>query len=360
MKKLFSLGLCFLFCMSLCCAVWADVEDCMPEPTYTPDMPEYHDRIGGGHYTRREYEDAIVSYQRALALDPTYWHGHYGLAFTYRAMGRLDLSVEQYTKVMEMAPEYAQPYAARAEIYGFLGCDAEAEADLDHYVALNGQYPVPYVARGDFLLEAQEYQRAIEDYTTALEKGLAASVSDEVYLKRALAWLQLGKPDMAAADFEAARQLMPGADAPGPRQDRLVYDEAQVAPGAVPYAFDGFENYVVIIGACDLAPEGWDAGDAEDRLETIRSLQDAFFALSDFYFAYAPQSLENGNALISIVNQVVPMLDTYEVSRFDSSEINTYELWEVIADAWYAFDPEGAASEDMTPTVEMVEFVLYQ
>lgn len=359
MKKFFSLGICFLVFLGLCLSARA-VEECIPEPTYTPDMPEYHEMEGGQHYTSGEFEQAIASYQRALELDPSYWHGYYGLAFTYRAVGRLDLAIENYTKVMEMAPEYAQPYASRAEIYRFLGRGPEAEADLNRYIAMYGQYPIPYIARGDYLLDIEEYQRAADDYTIAFEKGLALSASGEVYLKRALAWLRLDETERATADFEAAGQAFAGADAPSAPPEAPSYDEVESAPGAVPYAFNGFEQYVVIIGAYALDAEDRDPKAAGDQLETIRRRQDAFFALSDFYQGYAPPSVENGNELVSIVNQVLPMLDAYEVSYFDSGDVHPYELWEVIADAWYHFDPEGAASEDMQPTVEMVEFVLYQ
>lgn len=183
-------------------AYWGD---CMPpEPTYTPDMPEYHVKEGNAHYGQGDYEKAITSYETAVAMDATCMNGYYGLAMTYRAMGLLELSIENYTAVMAIAPDYAQPYESRAQVYQFLGRWEEAEADLNEYVKVYGQYPVPYIARGDFYMDREEYQRAVEDYTAALEKGIASSALAEVYLKRAGAWLQLGDMEKATADFNAA------------------------------------------------------------------------------------------------------------------------------------------------------------
>lgn len=177
--------------------------DCMPpEPTYTPDMPSYHKKEGDAYYRQGEYEKAIASYEAAIALDASFMHGHYGLAVTYRAMGLLERSIDSYTAVIAIAPDYAQPYASRAELYQFLHRYDEAEADLNQYVHLYGQYPVPYIVRGDFLMTQGDDQRAAEDYTAALGKGISESALTTVYLKRAEAWLRLFELDKAEADFQ--------------------------------------------------------------------------------------------------------------------------------------------------------------
>lgn len=179
--------------------------NCMPpEPTYTPDMPEYHSRQGDNFYRHGAYEKAIASYEAAISIDPYYMNGYLKMAIAYHAMGLLELSIENYTAVMLVAPDYAQPYASRAQIYQFLRRYEEAEADLNQYVRLYGQYPVPYIARGDFYMERGEYQRAAADYSTALEKGIADSALSGLYLKRAQAWLKLGEMDKAQADCNEA------------------------------------------------------------------------------------------------------------------------------------------------------------
>lgn len=183
-------------------AYWGD---CMPpDPTYTPDMPEYHVKEGNAYYGQGDYEKAIASYEAAIAIDRSFMNGYYGLAMTYRAMGLLDLAIENYTAVIAVSPDYAQPYESRAQLYEFLGRWEEAEADLNEYVAICGQYPVPYIVRGDFYMERKEYRRAVDDYTVALEKGITSSALVEVYLKRAGAWLKLGDAERATADFNAA------------------------------------------------------------------------------------------------------------------------------------------------------------
>jgi tetratricopeptide (TPR) repeat protein len=181
------------------------VGDCFPdEPVLTPDLPEYHCREGGARYGQRQYDLAIESYLKALEIDPEYENAYYGMAFTYRAMGRLDLAIENYSEVIRLAPDYEQPYASRAELYQCVGRYEDAEKDLDSFVRLYGQYPVPYLARGDFLMERGEYFRAAEDYAAAIERNPNLR---EARLKYASALLLSGKPEEASAAFAQAAAL---------------------------------------------------------------------------------------------------------------------------------------------------------
>lgn len=197
----------------LCCAGVAAanvdsvgvVGDCMPdEPTYTPDMPQYHCDEGGTYYGKKQYDLAVLAYRRALTIDPGYSNAYYGLAFTYRAQGRLDLAIVNYGEVIRLEPTYAQPYASRAELYQCMGRFDEARGDLDSFVEHYGQYPVPYTARGDFFMERREYARAAQDYAVAIEKN---PKSAEVYVKYAEALLLCGEVGEARLAFERAATL---------------------------------------------------------------------------------------------------------------------------------------------------------
>ena len=189
------------------------VGDCFPdEPIYTPDMPQYHCNEGDSYYGRKQYGLALASYQKALEIDPSYDNAYYGLAFTYRAQGRLDMAIANYSEVIRLSPEYAQPYASRAALYQCMGLFDNAESDLDSYVRLQGQYPVPYLTRGDFFMERGDYSRAAEDYVTAIERnpGLLAA-----YTKSAGALLlsdRLGE----ASDIFAKAMALAGEKAPAP------------------------------------------------------------------------------------------------------------------------------------------------
>ena len=181
------------------------VGDCFPdEPILTPDMPEYHCVEGGKHYRQHQYDLALDSYRMALEIDPAYDNAYYGMAFTYRAMGRLDLAIENYGEVIRLTPDYAQPYASRAELYLCMGRYEDAESDLGSYVRLYGQYPIPYLARGDFFMDRREYDRAAEDYASAIDRNPNLQ---EAYVKYAGALLLSGMVEEATAAFAQAAAL---------------------------------------------------------------------------------------------------------------------------------------------------------
>jgi len=180
---------------------WGDDD---PEPTYTPDMPEFHWNEGNSYYLKRDYDLAIESYQKATEIDPSFSNAYHGLAFTYRALGRLDLALDNYGEVIRLTPDYAQPYMRRAELYQFIGRMEEAEQDLDTFVKLYGQYPAPYLARGDFFMERGEYARAAADYATAIERKPDLLTA---YTKNAEALLLSGRPGEASDAFARAMAL---------------------------------------------------------------------------------------------------------------------------------------------------------
>ena len=212
MKTISRIILCMFFSICLfspaSAAYWDDTE---PEPDYTPDMPEYHSNEGGVHYLNRDYDQAIVSYQRAVELDPNFRNAFHGLALTYHALGRLDLALDNYGEVIRLAPDYAQPYLKRAELYQCMGRMEEAEKDLGMFVRLYGQYPVPYIARGDFFMEKGAYGRAAEDYAMAMEKNPALL---SAYVKNAEALLLSGRSKEASEVFTRAAALADGETSP--------------------------------------------------------------------------------------------------------------------------------------------------
>jgi tetratricopeptide (TPR) repeat protein len=167
-------------------------------------MPAYHHRQGELHYSGKQYDLALASYQKALEIDPEYYNAYHGMAYTYRAMGLLDHAIFNYSEVIRLSPDYAQPYKKRAEIYQFIGRIEEAERDLDSFVQYYSNYPAPFIARGDFYMENRDYTRAAEDYATAIEKNPKLQIA---YLKHAEALLLSGRLEEASGAFVQAAML---------------------------------------------------------------------------------------------------------------------------------------------------------
>jgi len=127
----------------------------------------------------------------------------------------LDLAIENYSEVTRLSPDYAQPYASRAALYQYIGLFDNAESDLDSYVRLQGQYPAPYLARGDFFMERRNYPRAAEDYAIAIERNPGLL---EAYAKSTAALLLSGRPG-EASDIFARAMAQAGEETPADTVD---------------------------------------------------------------------------------------------------------------------------------------------
>lgn len=94
---------------------------------------------------------------------------------------------------------------------------AMPEATVDDTPVMNAERRA---AAGRELLKNGDYERAAEEFTLALRQSGAAPLATPgsseaaMYLQRGLAFLNMGFPDTAAQDFEAAMKLTPHDPAP--------------------------------------------------------------------------------------------------------------------------------------------------
>lgn len=89
---------------------------------------EQHYNAGMEFFVQERLDDAIASYQRALAEDPDYADALEALAMTYAHMGRLDEAVEAGKRLIEVAPGDEMAYTSLSIVYQRKGMIAEAES----------------------------------------------------------------------------------------------------------------------------------------------------------------------------------------------------------------------------------------
>ena len=55
-------------------------------------------------------DDAVKSYEKALALKPDYDKAHSNLGNAFKALGQLDAAVKCYEKALAINPDYAEAH----------------------------------------------------------------------------------------------------------------------------------------------------------------------------------------------------------------------------------------------------------
>ena len=204
-----------------------------------PDEALSYLNRGGFRWGTADLQGALADYSKAIELDPSAAN-HRSRGYILTALGQFDKALEEYRKAFALDPS-ADSAMALAEGLGRVGQTDEALALIDEHDDFGDQHPayvdiraeaLAYGGRAeeglaeiDALIEERPGQgnlfntscwyRArfkvgmdalIETCDKAVEQaGMAAASLDS----RALAWLQLGQPEKALADADAAIALAP-------------------------------------------------------------------------------------------------------------------------------------------------------
>ncbi|MFZ2030794.1 MAG: tetratricopeptide repeat protein [Vitreimonas sp.] len=174
--------------------------------TLRPGSAEAHTNRGNALQSLERYDEAVASFDAALALRPDYAEALNNRGSALQALHRIDEALASYTAALECNPNYVEAYANRASVLQFFRRFGEALADSDRAVALAPANTNAHVSRAHALHSLKRYDEAIATYddAIALAPDRAATHNDRGNTLRALKRL-----DEAVASYEAALKLDP-------------------------------------------------------------------------------------------------------------------------------------------------------
>lgn len=82
------------------------------------------------------YEEAIEEYTKAIEIDPDYAAAYNNRGYAYDELGEYQQAIDDYTKAIEIDPDCADTYNNRGYTYRELGYGAEALADYEKVITL--------------------------------------------------------------------------------------------------------------------------------------------------------------------------------------------------------------------------------
>lgn len=171
------------------------------------DATTYQAR-GNAYSDLKNYDAAIADHTKAISLKPDLSSAYFGRGYAYMEKIDYEMAKADFTKALSINPGYAESYYNRGTIYYRQKDYPRAISDLDKYISLNlsesGLIADGYVNRGLALFYSGNTQKAIDDYTKAIE--LAPTMSN-AYVNRALAYRKLNKIALALADEKKAAAL---------------------------------------------------------------------------------------------------------------------------------------------------------
>jgi len=121
-------------------------------------------------------DGAIDDYTRAIEIDPNYRDAYINRARVRNTKGDFDGSIADYTKVIELKPDYVDAYIGLAAAYFNRGTAKNVKGDYDGAIAdydkasaLNPSYAKTYNRRGYAKCEKGDFDGAIADYTKTIK-----------------------------------------------------------------------------------------------------------------------------------------------------------------------------------------------
>ncbi len=142
------------------------------------------------------YEQAIAQFDRAILFNGQNEKARLARGEALDVLGRRDEALKEYTKVIEIKPNWQRGYAVRGKLYGDAGDKEKALEDLNRSVQLE-ESPEALFERGQVQASLGQWQKAIDDYTRFL--NLREGVP-YVYDLRAMARKKLGDEAGARED----------------------------------------------------------------------------------------------------------------------------------------------------------------
>jgi superkiller protein 3 len=175
-----------------------------------PGLPEAHKNWGRYlHFVEEKLEEAIVAYQRAIDLDPTYAFAHYALGNALSDQGKLEEAIASYEEAIRLNPDDASAYYASA-YYGLglalydQGKLEQAMASYEEAIRLNPDSAIAHHGLGAVLYYQGKLEQAILSFEEAihLNPDLASP-----YIGLGVAQGKQGNLDQAITLYQKALNL---------------------------------------------------------------------------------------------------------------------------------------------------------
>ena len=132
--------------------------------------------------------------------------GHYRQGMRLLAPGDFQGAIAQFTKAVDIFPEYPDAYLGRGKAHQGAGQNAAALADFEKAIAIDPTSELAYTLRGMLEQSQGETDKALADFT----RSIHLRPTYDAYYQRGRTYQTLDQPKRALADYNAAVTYDPG------------------------------------------------------------------------------------------------------------------------------------------------------
>ena len=133
------------------------------------------------HTQMRHYDQAKADYESFLAIEPVHLEAHLGLAHVLRKTGRKTETVDELNRIVQMFPDSADAYAARAAYETELNQYDIALYDWNEAICRCPDNVDFVVSKVDILIRLGKRNEALEALDNAVKRGTPRGALKEWY-----------------------------------------------------------------------------------------------------------------------------------------------------------------------------------
>lgn len=153
-------------------SIWRDsISLWSNEIKFFPDLDLPYDNRGNAYAVSGNYQQAIIDYTRAIALNPRYAGTYANRGTVYRNMGKYQQALSDYSRAIELEPENTMAYSNRGDTYNKLGNYQDAIRDYGMAIRLNPQFGEVYYKLGTLYSGIGDTNQAVVHYKKAATLG---------------------------------------------------------------------------------------------------------------------------------------------------------------------------------------------
>ena len=171
-----------------------------------PDYADAYFNRGIALRELRRVEEALASYDRAIAIKSDYAEAYYERGIALQKLERVEEALASYDRAIAIKPNYAEAYTNRGLALQGLKRTAEALASYDRAIAIRRDYAEAYSNRGVVLQELKRVEEALVSY----DKAIAIKPDYvEAYYNRGVALLELKRVEESLTSYDRAIAIKP-------------------------------------------------------------------------------------------------------------------------------------------------------
>ncbi len=164
---------------------------------------------GVAYFERKEYSNALLDYDQAIKLEPTFYRPYYNRALLKTAQSDLDGALKDYSDAIRFAPDTARQaasdlYLNRGQLFAGKSQPQAAISDFSKAIELNPTNGLALYNRGNLYFNEKKLPEALADF----QKAVAAQPSfGKAFYGLGLAQLLNDQRDLGCLSLKQAQQL---------------------------------------------------------------------------------------------------------------------------------------------------------